>query len=154
MSSVSTLEKWLRYKISRMHYAPPCIQVSPTHLEVVHQKMRTTDAPTSNQFQWLDLMIGHQHSTPSNGHQGYSDSKDYGANMGPTWVLSAPDGLHVDPMNFAIRVHVLLAWIVIFRAQGAVSIRKTVLPGMAIPMLKIRRPNSRLIFNMEIAIRR
>ena len=38
--------------------------------------------------------------------------------------------------------------------QGAVSIRKTVLPGMAIPMLKIRRPNGRLIFNMEIAIRR
>ena len=37
---------------------------------------------------------------------------------------------------------------------GAVSIRKTVLPGMAIPMLKIRRPNDRLIFNMEIAIRR
>ena len=38
--------------------------------------------------------------------------------------------------------------------QGAVSIRKTVLPGMAIPILKIRRPNGRLIFNMEIAIRR
>ena len=37
---------------------------------------------------------------------------------------------------------------------GAVSVRKTVLPGMAIPMLKIRRPNGRLIFNMEIAIRR
>ena len=37
---------------------------------------------------------------------------------------------------------------------GAVSIRKTVLPGMSIPMLKIRRPNGRLIFNMEIAIRR
>ena len=37
--------------------------------------------------------------------------------------------------------------------KGAVSIRKTVLPGMAIPMLKIRRPNGRLIFNMEIAIR-
>ena len=42
-----------------------------------------------------------------------------------------------------------LAW-----SLGAVSIRKTVLPGMAIPMLKIRRPNGRLIFNMEIAIRR
>ena len=40
-----------------------------------------------------------------------------------------------------------------YGAQGAVSIRKTVLPGMAIPMLKIRRPNGRLIFNMEIAIR-
>ena len=38
--------------------------------------------------------------------------------------------------------------------QGAISIRKTVLLGMAIPMLKIRRPNGRLIFNMEIAIRR
>ena len=38
--------------------------------------------------------------------------------------------------------------------QGGVSIRKTVLPGMAIPMLKIRRPNGRLIFNMEIATRR
>ena len=37
---------------------------------------------------------------------------------------------------------------------GGVSIRKTVLPGMVIPMLKIRRPNGRLIFNMEIAIRR
>ena len=32
--------------------------------------------------------------------------------------------------------------------QGTVSIRNTVLPGMAIPMLKIRRPNGRLIFNM------
>ena len=40
------------------------------------------------------------------------------------------------------------------QTQGAVSIRKTVLPGVAIPMLKIRRPNGRLIFNMEIAIRR
>ena len=39
-------------------------------------------------------------------------------------------------------------------ALGAVSTRKTVLPGMAIPMLKIRRPDGRLIFNMEIAIRR
>ena len=37
---------------------------------------------------------------------------------------------------------------------GAVSIRKMVLPGMAIPMLKIRRPKGRLIFNMEITIRR
>ena len=34
----------------------------------------------------------------------YPDSKDHGANMGPTWVLSAPRGLHVDPMNLAVRV--------------------------------------------------
>ena len=30
-------------------------------------------------------------------------SKVIGANMGPTWVLSAPDGPHVGPMNLAIR---------------------------------------------------
>ena len=31
-----------------------------------------------------------------------SDSKIPGANMGPTWVLSAPDGPHVGLMNLAI----------------------------------------------------
>ena len=36
--------------------------------------------------------------------------------------------------------------------MGPVSIRKTVFPGMGIPMLKIRRPVGRLIFNMGIAI--
>ena len=30
------------------------------------------------------------------------DSKVHGANMGPTWVLSTPDGPHVGPMNLAI----------------------------------------------------
>ena len=31
------------------------------------------------------------------------DSKVYGANMGPNWVLSAPGGPHVGPINLAIR---------------------------------------------------
>ena len=31
------------------------------------------------------------------------DSNVSGASMGPTWVLSAPDGPHVCPMDFAIR---------------------------------------------------
>ena len=30
------------------------------------------------------------------------DSKVHGDNMGPTWVLSAPDAPHVGPMNLAI----------------------------------------------------
>ena len=30
------------------------------------------------------------------------DSKVHGANMGPTWVLSAPDGPHIVPMNLAL----------------------------------------------------
>ena len=34
----------------------------------------------------------------------YPDSKDHGANMGPTWVLSAPAGPHIGPMDLAIRV--------------------------------------------------
>ena len=32
------------------------------------------------------------------------DSHVPGANMGPTWVLSAPDGPNVGPMNIAIKV--------------------------------------------------
>ena len=35
----------------------------------------------------------------------YPDSKFHGANMGPTSVLSAPDGPHIGPMNLAIRVY-------------------------------------------------
>ena len=31
------------------------------------------------------------------------DSGVHAAIMGPTWVLSAPDGPHVGPMNLAIR---------------------------------------------------
>ena len=34
----------------------------------------------------------------------FPDSKVHGANMGPTWVLSAPGGPYVGPINLAIRV--------------------------------------------------
>ena len=36
----------------------------------------------------------------------HPDSKFHEANMGPTWVLSDPDGPHVVPMNLAIRASV------------------------------------------------
>ena len=36
------------------------------------------------------------------------DSKVHGVNMGPTWVLSAPDGPHVGRMNIALRDVMLL----------------------------------------------
>ena len=32
----------------------------------------------------------------------FPDNKVHGANMGITWVLSAPDGPHVGPMNLAL----------------------------------------------------
>ena len=35
--------------------------------------------------------------------QSVPDSKVHVANMRPTWVLSAPNGRHVGPMNLAIR---------------------------------------------------
>ena len=41
--------------------------------------------------------------------QYFPDGKVHGANMGPTWVLTAPGGPNVGPINFAIRVvHQLL----------------------------------------------
>ena len=42
------------------------------------------------------------------------DSKVHGANMGSTWVLSAPDGHHIDPMNLAL-------WYIDFR-MAAISL--------------------------------
>ena len=37
------------------------------------------------------------------GYNVIADSNVHGANMGPTWGLSAPDGPHAGPINFAIR---------------------------------------------------
>ena len=45
-------------------------------------------------------------------------NKVHGANMGPTWVLSAPDGPHVGPMSLAIRECFHL-WICQWDGQGA-----------------------------------
>ena len=72
-------------------------------------------------------------------------------------LISSFCGTHVSEDQFRLYSPITWARIHIHNShkhQGAVSIRKTVLPGMTIPMLKIRRPNGRLIFNMEIAIRR
>ena len=54
---------------------------------------------------WLHLHKSLCWHSPMRGFWAYPrlDSKVHGANMGPTWVLSAPDGRIVGPMNFAIR---------------------------------------------------
>ena len=46
-------------------------------------------------FPWLMTLTDYLKNIP--------DSKVHGANMGPTWVLSAPDGPDVGPMKLAIR---------------------------------------------------
>ena len=69
------------------------------------------------------------------------------------WII-----LDLNQMSYHVMTSMMQSQVVFYSSlnkdMGAVSIRKTVLPGMAIPMLKRRRPNGRLIFNMEIAIRR
>ena len=57
------------------------------------------EAPNSQTVMWILLpfqSFSYQHNFP--------DNKIHGANMGPTWVLSAPDGPSVGPMNLAIWV--------------------------------------------------
>ena len=68
---------------------------------------------------------------------------------GGMWLNRTRANISLIANEFACTI---LTWDQQSSAQGAVSIKKTVLPGMAIPMLKIRRPNGRLIFNMEITI--
>ena len=61
------------------------------------------------QYYTLPVLASCPHGLCNNGckqksYDTYPDSKVHGANMGPTWVLSAPDGPHVGPKNLAIRV--------------------------------------------------
>ena len=94
-----------------------------------------------------------------------SHSKMSQFSLNPTWPVLADMGFNIwhfsmwystltDQYGFDWKWDIIPHDIKHWPIQGAVSIRKTVLPGMAIPMLKIRCPNGRLIFNMEIAIRR
>ena len=48
----------------------------------------------------MQAAVGWQNTVPV---QQVPDSKVHGANMGPTWVLSVPDGPYVGPMNLTIR---------------------------------------------------
>ena len=70
-------------------------------------KMLTGDVPISSGDALLD---GHSVKRDIK-EVSNQDSIVHEANMGPTWVLSSPDGLHVGPMNLAIRklIAVMLA---------------------------------------------
>ena len=63
-------------------------------------------------FNWWDVSIsrgnGFVLARQQNHFHGFPDSKVHGSNMGPTWVLSAPDGPQVGPMHLAIRVSATL----------------------------------------------
>ena len=55
--------------------------------------------PVKSQWNSKPVPIHKKH-----GRFAYPDCKIHGANVGPTWVLSAPGGPHVGPINLAIRV--------------------------------------------------
>ena len=59
----------------------------------VHTDWANRSLPIRGTHGWVAR--GNQEAIP--------DSKVHGAHMGPTWVLSAPNGPHVGPMNLAIR---------------------------------------------------
>ena len=66
------------------------------------KKPRNTSS--SRASYWIPYLLGRILKKHDRGiTQNIPDSNVHGANMGPTWVLSAPDGPHVGPMNLAIR---------------------------------------------------
>ena len=73
-------------------------------------------------------------------HYACPDSKVHGANMGPTWVLSAPDGPHVGPMNLAIRVQMPWQRIIHVFYEVLLAIR-----DFKSPLLVRRRWNASLL---------
>ena len=60
----------------------------------VHGLNRNRLVPSHNKA-WTSTGVWYCSNNP--------DSKVHGANMVPTWVLSAPDGPHVGPMNLTIK---------------------------------------------------
>ena len=62
------------------------------------------NSPINSIFFWIGQNRGNTYNIGLDFRQLLiPDSKVHGANMGPTWVLSAPAGPHVGPMNIAIR---------------------------------------------------
>ena len=68
--------------------------MNPQHLRPQEQHREHIASSKRDYYAVLEL--------PNN----HPDSKVHGANMGPTWVLSAPDGPHIGPMNLAIRANI------------------------------------------------
>ena len=49
-------------------------------------------------FVYLRVLVKHKRTH----HKNNPGNKVHGANMGATWVLSAPDGPHIGPMKLVI----------------------------------------------------
>ena len=73
-------------------------------------KLRNKQKNNSNMCMFYSvLVLNAQLLSPYCSHP---DSKVHGTNMGPTWILSAPVGPHVGPMNLAIKADMLIVLII------------------------------------------
>ena len=101
----------------RRHHAYYNVTVMAPEKQTRHVHSHPLLNMTRITIPFFDLSIeGHSHaekiSSPWRHHEistfpstpVYPDSEVHMANMGPTWVLSAPDEPHVGHMNLAIRV--------------------------------------------------
>ena len=68
-----------------------------------------TEMNATEHIWWL-ISIGSGKGLVTVDNKPFPDNKIHGANTGPTWVLSAPDGPHVLPMNLAIRDYLSQGW--------------------------------------------
>ena len=91
----------------RYHYREYCCHTLKTERHQLHQTGDTVGCYNENLrcHQWR------QYKLTDTDWQKSPDSKIHGANMGPTWVLSAPDGPHVGAINLAIRVNMKVAYV-------------------------------------------
>ena len=78
-----------------------CLTVNVTYFILTTIKHIFPPASNGSKNRTFYLKIDH-YRIPLYDFIRYPDSKVNGANMGPTWVLSAPYGPHVGPMNLAI----------------------------------------------------
>ena len=88
----------MSYKSSIFHhcstwYIPPYRRIIYTDIQFMPRSIQT--AHTKCFARNHEMKLYDQQSNP--------DSKVHVAHVGPTWVLSAPGGPHVGPMNFAIK---------------------------------------------------
>ena len=108
-------------KMAAILFRPPCVQL--IYFEFLPTRLFFCNDPGSYvqacEMQSAIVTLADQRKNiKCKIFDSYPDSKNRGANMGPTCVLLAPDGPHVGPMNLAIRVNTSANWVSIVSANG------------------------------------
>ena len=110
LHNIDTLISWTKSRI------PPICNIKRTFgysaIEMVRDMIDNLPSNEGLQLKWsVERKITNSYTNNVWGIvcQKHPDSKVHGANRGPTWVLSAPDGPHVGPINLAIRASIK-AW--------------------------------------------